>query len=305
MKTLAIFVDHTKCFPQSMEGGSSHQAPKEESLWQQSYLFQRWAWRADQQSSENQRRSSTRWSIHPLSSLFSLMTSVNSCSPMPHGRCMQMSLMTQRYGQKQSKVITAAIRMQEAMNLILDWTKEWSVMINRTKTKATCFSLSPKRGHPVDQWTRNPPARHPITPRSQAGQKTYLVSPHQYNAQQSSQGNGLDGETGTNKTGNQHETTTVSPHIEYAPNVGSSAARTNPDQPEDGNLVFQKKDNLKKNIVKAQKECWNHQLRMYSFSLSLSLSLLAKSSKKARPLFTYKEPLVIPWQMGVIPELWW
>ena len=35
--------------------------------------------------------------------------------------------------------------MQEAMNLISDWAKEWLVMINRTKTEATCFSLSSKR----------------------------------------------------------------------------------------------------------------------------------------------------------------
>ena len=46
---------------------------------------------------------------------------------------------------KAEQVTTAAIRMQEAMNLISDWAKEWLVMINRTKTEATCFSLSPKR----------------------------------------------------------------------------------------------------------------------------------------------------------------
>ena len=38
-----------------------------------------------------------------------------------------------------------AIRMQKAMNLISDWANERLVMINRTKTEATCFSLSPKR----------------------------------------------------------------------------------------------------------------------------------------------------------------
>ena len=43
------------------------------------------------------------------------------------------------------QVTTAAIRMQEAMNLISDWAKDWLVMINRTKTEATRFSLSPKR----------------------------------------------------------------------------------------------------------------------------------------------------------------
>ena len=46
---------------------------------------------------------------------------------------------------KAEQVTTAAIRMQEAMNLISDWAKEWLVMINRTKTEAICFSLSPKR----------------------------------------------------------------------------------------------------------------------------------------------------------------
>ena len=35
--------------------------------------------------------------------------------------------------------------MQEAMNLISDWAKEWSVMINRTKAEATYLSLSLKR----------------------------------------------------------------------------------------------------------------------------------------------------------------
>ena len=31
------------------------------------------------------------------------------------------------------------------MNLISDWAKEWLVVMNRTKTEATCFSLSPRR----------------------------------------------------------------------------------------------------------------------------------------------------------------
>ena len=46
---------------------------------------------------------------------------------------------------KAEQVATAAIRMQEAMNIISDWAKEWLAMINRTKTEANCFSLSPKR----------------------------------------------------------------------------------------------------------------------------------------------------------------
>ena len=43
---------------------------------------------------------------------------------------------------KAEQVTAAAIRMQEAMNLVSDWAKEWLVMIN---TEATCFPLSPKR----------------------------------------------------------------------------------------------------------------------------------------------------------------
>ena len=41
---------------------------------------------------------------------------------------------------KADQVTTAAIRMQEAMNIISDWAKEWLVTINRTKTEATGFS---------------------------------------------------------------------------------------------------------------------------------------------------------------------
>ena len=46
---------------------------------------------------------------------------------------------------KAEQVATAAIRMQEVMNLISDWAKEWLAMIYRTKTGATCFLLSPRR----------------------------------------------------------------------------------------------------------------------------------------------------------------
>ena len=49
------------------------------------------------------------------------------------------------------QVTTAAIRMQEAMKLISDWVEERLVMINRTKTEATCFSLSPKREEFIQQ----------------------------------------------------------------------------------------------------------------------------------------------------------
>ena len=52
---------------------------------------------------------------------------------------------------KAEQVTTGAIRLQEAMNHISDWAKEWLVMINRMKTEATCFSLSPKREEFIPQ----------------------------------------------------------------------------------------------------------------------------------------------------------
>nr|KAG5696843.1 hypothetical protein BaRGS_030967 [Batillaria attramentaria] len=46
---------------------------------------------------------------------------------------------------KSEQISTAAYRMQDAMNLISNWAREWMVSINRTKTETTCFSLSPKK----------------------------------------------------------------------------------------------------------------------------------------------------------------
>ena len=46
---------------------------------------------------------------------------------------------------KAEQIITAPYKMQEAMNFISNWVSEWMVTINRTKTEATCFSLSPKK----------------------------------------------------------------------------------------------------------------------------------------------------------------
>ena len=108
---------------------------------------------------------------------------------------------------KAGQVTTTAIRMQKALNNISDWAKEWLVMINRTKTEATCFSLSPKRekvflqvnGQEIHQQDT------PNLPRREVRQKTDLVSQHQYHAQQRSQENGPDEETGRNKMGSQHE----------------------------------------------------------------------------------------------------
>ena len=39
-------------------------------------------------------------------------------------------------------ITTATYRIQEALNKISQWAKDWLVVINKTKTEATCFSLS-------------------------------------------------------------------------------------------------------------------------------------------------------------------
>ena len=42
-------------------------------------------------------------------------------------------------------ITTATYRMQQTLNSIQNWSKEWLVSINKTKTETTCFSLSPKK----------------------------------------------------------------------------------------------------------------------------------------------------------------
>ena len=93
-----------------------------------------------------------------------------------------------------------------------------------------------RRVHPVDQWTRKPPARHPNVPRSEVGQKL-TWSPHI----STMHGKALrkmalmkklaETKWGANiKILTQDYITTVRPHMEYATNVWPSAARTNLDQ---------------------------------------------------------------------------
>ena len=103
---------------------------------------------------------------------------------------------------KGEQVTTAAIRMQEAMNLISDWAKEWLVMINRT----TCFSLSPKtessfcRSMDKKSTSKTPPTYQGVKVDRQP-----TWSPHiMHHAQQSSWENGSHEETGRNKMGSQH-----------------------------------------------------------------------------------------------------
>ena len=140
---------------------------------------------------------------------------------------------------KAEQVTIAAIRMQEAMNLISDWEKEWLVMINRTKTEATCFPCLPreKSSSCRSMEKKSTSKKTSNVPRSEARQKTYQVSPHQHHVQQSSRENGPDEKKAVrNKMGSQHENLDLGLHLNcQTPHrvclqCRSSAARTKQDQ---------------------------------------------------------------------------
>ena len=133
---------------------------------------------------------------------------------------------------------TAAIRMQEAMNLISDWAKEWLVMINRTKTEATCFSLSPKREEFILQI--NGQEIHQQDTQTYLGVKLerkltwspHISRMHSKGLRKMALMKKLAGtKWGANmKILTQVFTATVRPHMEYASSAWSSAAKTNLDQ---------------------------------------------------------------------------
>ena len=212
MKTLAVFVDLTKAFDKVWKEGLLFKLLRKRVCgnmysWIQSYLFQRSARvRLDGQTSSSVKIREEVPQGGVISPTLFIIFIDDICDQLSSHIPRVLHADDLPLWTKAEQVTTAAIRMQKAMNLISDWAKEWLVMINRTKTEATCFSLSPKRRvHSADQRTRNPPARHPNLPRSEVRQKTDLVSPHQYHAQQRSQENGPDEETGRNKMGSQHE----------------------------------------------------------------------------------------------------
>ena len=139
---------------------------------------------------------------------------------------------------KAEQVTTAAIRMQEAMNLISDWAKEWLVMINRTKTEATCFSLSPKRKEFIVQ-INGQEIHQQITPTylgvrldRKLTWSPHISTMHSKGLRKMTLMKKLAGtKWGANmKILTQVYTAAVRPHMEYASSAWSSAAKTNLDQ---------------------------------------------------------------------------
>ena len=100
---------------------------------------------------------------------------------------------------KAEQVTAATTRMQFALNLLSNLAKEvvGNNQENYDRSHLFLHVSQETRVHPAYQLTRTPPARHPSVPRSEVRQKTSLVPPHQYHAQQSSQENSPDEETGT------------------------------------------------------------------------------------------------------------
>ena len=212
MKTLAVFVDQTKAFDKVWKDGLLFKHLRKTVCgnmysWIKSYLLQRSARvRLDGQTSSSVKiRGVSQGGV--ISPTLFIIFIDGICDQLSSHIPQALHADDLPLWTKAAQVTTAAIRMQEAMNLISDWAKEWLVTINRTKTEATCFSLSPKREEFILQ-INGQEIHQQDTP-------TYL---------------------GRNKMGSQHENPdpgvhrNFRPHMEYASRAWSSAAKTNLDQ---------------------------------------------------------------------------
>ena len=238
MKTLSVFVDLTKALDKVWKEGLLFKHLRKRVCgnvysWIQSYLFQRSALvRLDGQTSSSVKIREGVPQGGVISPTLFIIFIDDICDQLSSHIPRALHADGLALWTKAEQVTTAAIRIQEAMNLISDWAKEWLVVINRTKTEATCFSLSPKRGvHPADQWTRNPPTRHPNVPRSEVRKLTWsphISTMHSKGLRKMALMKKLAGtKWGANmKILNQVYTATVRPHMEYASSAWSSAART-------------------------------------------------------------------------------
>ena len=150
MKTLAVFVDLTKAFDKVWKKGLLFKFLRKRVCvnmysWIQSYLFQRSARvRLDGQTSSSVKIRGVPQAGVISPTLFNIVTD-NICDQLSSHIPRVLHADDLALWTKAEQVTTAATRMQKAMNLTSGWAKVWLVMINRTKTEATCFSLSPKR----------------------------------------------------------------------------------------------------------------------------------------------------------------
>ena len=226
-----------------MAGGSSLQAPKEESLRQHILMdpellvpeiSMSQAWWTDQLFSENQRRSPTRWS-HLTHCLYYFHWWHLRPTVLAHptgAACRQPSIMDQsrasdHHSHQDAGSNESHLRLGKRVAGNDQRNQDWSHLL---------LPVSQERiVHPADQWTRNPPARHPNIPRSEVRKLTWsphISTMHSKGLRKMTLMKKLAGiKRGANmKILTQVYTATVKPHMEYASSAWSSAAKTNLDQ---------------------------------------------------------------------------
>ncbi|KAK7115386.1 hypothetical protein V1264_001263 [Littorina saxatilis] len=243
MKTLAVFVDLTRAFDKVWKEGLLLKLLQKRVCgkmiaWIHSYLFQR----------------SARVKLEGQTSML-----VKIREGVPQGSCIAPTLFVVFIDDiadhlsmhisralhaddlavwtRAEHITTAACRMQEAMNHLSDWAKEWMVTINRTKTEATCCSLSPKK----EEFTlrldgQNIPQQETPTYLGVKLDRRLTWAPHisVMHSKATKKMAVMKKLSGTKWGANmkiltQVYTGSVRPHMEYASNAWSTAAKTNTD----------------------------------------------------------------------------
>ena len=244
MKTLAVFVDLTKAFDKVWKEGLLFKLLRKRVCgnmysWIQSYLFQRSARvRLDGQTSSSVKIREGVPQGGVISPTLFIIFIDDICGQLSSQIPRALHADDPALWTKAEQVTTAAIRMQEAMNLILDWAKEWLVMINRTKTEAICCSLSPKReefilqinGQEIHQ--QDIPTYLGVKLDRKMTWSPHIGTMHSKGLRKMTLMKKLAGtKWGANmKLLTQVNTATVRPHMEDASSAWSSAAKTNLDQ---------------------------------------------------------------------------
>ena len=148
MKTIAVFVDLTKAFDKVWKEGLLLKLARKEIggkmyRWIESYLFHRSARvKLDGQLSHLVKIKEGVPQGGVISpTLFTIFIDDIADAISKHvSRALHADDLA--IWSSSEHITTATYRTQEALNKISQWAREWLVIINKTKTEATCFSLS-------------------------------------------------------------------------------------------------------------------------------------------------------------------
>ena len=135
----------------------------------------------------------------------------------------------------QSYTSTATYLMQEAVDKVSEWSKEWLVEINKTKTESTCFSLSPEKWKETLKLDGQAiPKQATPTYLGVKMDKTLTWGPHIEDIEKKATRklNIMRKLAGTNWGADKNilkqvYTSTVRPHLEYASTAWTTAAKSN------------------------------------------------------------------------------